>query len=108
MKLSLHLGLAEPRRTVYWWSPIANFPTFILYKGNKFELVGYQKDNFDQIDYNCYFIEVHKADPNYRKDYMNIDYLLNKDNDLNKCDCGAEFSSFPWDHMRFCQSWKPW
>jgi hypothetical protein len=108
MKLSLHLGLAAPRRTVYWWSTIGDFPTFVLYKGSKFEFAGYKKDPLDQFDYICYFSEVYKTDTNYSKDYKDIDYLFNKDSDLNRCDCGAEFSSFSWDHMRFCQLWKPW
>jgi len=107
MKLSLHFGLTEPKRTIYWHGEIGEFPTLILFKGSKWEFVLYQRDDTGVVDYICNFSEVPPYDPNFHATtYKNIDHLFESYG--RKCECGAIYTSFPWDHMRMCPKWERW
>lgn len=68
----------------------------------------YQEDTTKQVDYICYFSEVKIYVPNFSATtYENIDHLFNTGYGP-KCDCGAIYTSFPWDHMKMCPKWTKW
>lgn len=108
MKIRLQFGLIEPHRDIDWWQKVTDFPHFVLYKGDKWQFEMYGTDPFQNIDYVCYFSPVRKDDPLYTsQNYESLESLLNPGYG-NKCECGARYSSFEWDHMRFCPLWKKW
>jgi hypothetical protein len=91
-----------------WWQSIKDFPVLVLFKSKKWEFAMYSPDSTNRVAYICYFSEVKSFDPNfYATTYVDItDTILGIGWD--KCECGAIYSSFPWDHMRFCKKWIPW
>lgn len=107
MKLKMHFGLNEPARIINWWQTIKDFPPLVLYKKKKWEFAIYDTDQSKQVDYICHFSPLQTYDPNWHATtYVDIDYLFNTG--YGKCECGAEYTSFPWDHMKFCPKWTKW
>lgn len=106
MKLGLRFGALEPQRNINWRQQVTDFPYLVLYKGNKYEFIMYGDDNTKQVDYICHFGELKSTNPAWNKKFEDISRYL--DDGPNKCECGAIYSSFPWDHMRFCKQWSKW
>lgn len=108
MRLSLQFGLIEPARDVNWWQKIEDFPKLVLYKNLKWEFIMYAEDSTHKVEYICHFSEVPTYDPTWHATtYESIDHLLN-DGYGPKCECGAIYSGFAWDHMRMCPKWVKW
>lgn len=106
MKLTLKFGLYNPPRMANWWDDITKFPSLVLYKGKKWEFVIYDHDPSGETAWICIFSEIAMHDTNwYSMDYVDIDHLLHN---VSGCDCGAQYTSFSWDHMRFCPKWSKW
>ena len=105
MKLKLQFGTIEPKRDVTWWQGVTNFPTLVIYKGNKWEFVMYQPDDTGQSDFILFFGEIYSYNPNfYATTYIDIDYMFNAGYSGN-CECGAAYTSFKDGHMFFCKKW---
>lgn len=104
MKLLLQFGLLEPKRIINWWNQVEDFPTLVLYKGNKWEFVMYDEDDTGQADYVCMFSEVKSHDPNWWASYEDISKYLDQ-GPGGRCECGAAYTSFPQCHMYFCPKW---
>ena len=108
MKLKLQFGYNEPKRDVNWYGQITSFPSLVLYKGKKWEFVVYQDDPTKEADHIFIFGELHGYDPQYNSpDFQNIDHMFDSGYS-GKCECGAAYSNFKWDHMRFCPKWSKW
>lgn len=108
MKLRLQFGLAEPPREITWWQGVKDFPNLVLYKKKKWEFVMYAADTANQVDYICNFSEIQNYNPNWHATtYTDIDHLFNVGYG-SKCECGAFYSSFPWDHLKYCPKYTKW
>ena len=108
VKLKLTFGFTGPSLNVKWWQGIRDFPNLVTYKGKKWEFVVYNTDDSNQVDYICMFSEVGSFDPNYYSTtYSDIEVMFGTSWG-SQCECGAQYSSFPWDHMRFCNKWSKW
>jgi hypothetical protein len=56
-------------------------------------------------DYVLKFKEMPMYDTRYWDPAPNLEDLLGE---VEKCECGAHHTSFPWDHLRYCSKWRKW
>ena len=105
MRLRVHFGQLDTKE-VTWDKSINDFPHIIKFLGRNYEWVTYDADNTGKVDMVLHFSELPTYDPNFNVYCPSWNDLF-KD-DWGVCDCGAKYSSFPWDHMRFCSRHKPW
>src|ERR1017187_6007492 len=105
MRLKL-IFCSSGTKEVYWNKTLAEFPKLVAYYGKKWEWAIYESDDTGHCDWVCTFVEVASYDPNWWATYTDVNNLYGQDED--GCECGAKFSSFSWDHMRFCKKWTPW
>jgi len=103
MKLVINFGL-NIKKEVYWYKDVMDFPKLIRFNGNKWEWSMYQSSG---NGYDLIFSQVATYDPNYYVDMPSFEEMFEWDS-TNKCECGAIYSSFNWDHLRYCSRWKPW
>jgi len=105
MRIRVQFGLID-NRDVNWYQPVENFPTLINFLGKNYEWVMYDKDISGAVDMILIFSELHSYDP----DYTTVCPIWNEMFGESRimCDCGAKFTSFPWDHMRMCKKWTKW
>jgi hypothetical protein len=104
MKLILKFGLTGTTKQVYWGKDLMDFPKLIRFDGKRWEWSMY--DGSYQAGYELIFGPIPTYDPNNYADMPSYEEMfeLGKDG----CVCGAHFSSFKWDHLRYCGLWKPW
>ena len=105
MRLRVEFGSLDVKE-VTWTKSLNDFPNIIKFLGRNYEWVTYDSDPTGKVDMILQFSELPTYDPNFGV-YCPIWTDMFKEND-STCDCGARFSSFPWDHMRFCPKWTPW
>lgn len=105
MRLKINFGLIEVRE-VSWFQPLTSFPNIINYLGKNYEWVAFDTDPTGKVDQILIFSQLQTYDPNYNV-VCPIWSEMFKDS-FGACECGANFTSFPWDHMKFCQMWKKW
>ena len=105
IRLTLLFGLSGPIRTVNWWKELEDFPKLLNFNGSKWEWVLYEVDNTRYTDYTLTFGQLATYDPNFYATMPSYEELFGGD---LTCDCGARFTTFPFDHMFFCKLWKPW
>jgi hypothetical protein len=107
MKIAVTFGYKGPVRLVEWWQPLTDFPRLFRYEGKKWEWFMYDKDKSGKTDYELIYSELPTYDPNF---YVDMEDFEKKffGTSSDECTCGASFSSFSWDHMTYCRSWKPW
>ena len=104
MKLDVVFG-SDAKKKVSWDKPLEDFPKLMLYNGKKCEWVMYRDALY--VDKELIFSELPKYDPNfYVSNYAVFEDMFEKD--TNGCQCGAAYSSFSWDHMRFCPKHVKW
>jgi len=105
MKLKLNFGIAHWRETD-WWQPIAFFPTLLTFRTVKYELSAFDEDPTGRYDQILNFAEIQSWDPAYS---VTSDAFESRfESESTKCECGANYSPFQFDHMRMCRQWKPW
>lgn len=104
MRIIVNFGVNGPKKEVHWYSDLLDFPKLFNFQGHKWEWFMYNNaGNYYELTYS----EIPTYDPNYYVDMPNFeDMFLWNEND--KCECGAVYTSFNWDHMRFCKKHKPW
>jgi hypothetical protein len=105
MKLGIVFGLDTNVKYIDWPKSLHDFPKLLLYSGRKWEWFMYKDGPNGIVELN--FTEIPKYDPNYYVDDIECFedmFGFSK----STCECGAIWSSFSWDHMRFCKLWKPW
>lgn len=106
MKIKIHFGLMVTQETT-WYDSIDNFPPLLTHKGIKYELLFSNKQHTKPYDYILTFVELQEHDMNYHVNCFSWEgrFASTMPGD---CQCGAAFTSFTWDHMRFCAKWVPW
>lgn len=103
MKIQASFGIDGIKREVNWWGNIQDFPKLFSFKEKKWEWVMYDKDPTQRVDYILIFSELPPSDPLFYQDMEDFDkrFLI-----INKCECGALYTSFPDFHMTFCPLWS--
>jgi hypothetical protein len=107
MKIRVNFGLSGSIKDVSWYQPVEDFPKFVEFAKKKWEWFFYDKDQSGQFDYVLTFSEIPSYDPNYNTAIPTWEDLFWHQKSY-QCECGAAYSSFPWDHMKLCKLWKPW
>jgi hypothetical protein len=105
MKLRVKLGSTDTKE-VSWFKNLEDFPKLIKYLGRNYEWVFYDIDPTGKVDQVLTFSMLMTYNPNYGVTCDSWTDLFGVD--LNVCECGAAFSSFSWDHLRYCKKWSPW
>lgn len=104
MKLFIIFGYGTPKKEVNWYRDLMDFPKLIRYSGSKWEWAMYHNIG---SDYELTFSQIATYDPNFYADMPGFEDMFEWGN-VDKCECGAAYSGFTFDHMRFCKKWKPW
>lgn len=105
MRIKVQFGNVDTKE-ISWHDNVMNFPQLIKYLGRNYEWAVYDKDLTGKVDWILIFGEVPSYDPNFYVDAPLWTDLFNEP--VGGCECGARYSSFPWDHFRYCRFWKPW
>jgi len=109
MRLRIDFGTDEKdRESIHWYKELNDFPHLISHNRKKWEWAMYSPDDSNIFDYVLVYTEVPSYDPNYWAYSPTLDDIRSSPKNKAGCECGAEKTSFPWDHMRFCEEWKPW
>jgi hypothetical protein len=104
MKITINFGLSGHKKTIDWYRDIHDFPKNIQFENKKWEWVFYAKDG--NGDYTLTFGELSQHDPQFYEDMAIFEDMFKNYSD--GCVCGAAYSPFKWDHLRYCKLWKPW
>lgn len=105
MRLKVKFGFIDTKE-VSWYRPLEDFPHLIKFLNRNYEWILYDKDLTGKVDMILVYSELPTYDPNY-----NVSAPLWSDmfrDTYNACECGADFTSFPWDHMKYCRKWSKW
>lgn len=105
MRLKVQFGFIDSRE-VSWWGIVEDFPHLIKFLGRNYEWVYYDKDLTGKVDMVLIYSEVQSHEPNYNKSCPLWNDMF--PNPEDGCECGAKFTSFSFDHMRYCRLWSPW
>ena len=105
MNLTLNFGLNGSKKQVTWWQPHDNFPKLIQYNGKKWQWVMYNA--ISNGDYELTFSELSPSHSRYN-DSMAVFEDMFRYTGQEGCECGAVYTSFKWDHMRYCKLWTKW
>lgn len=105
MKLRVEFGINGSKREVNWYRDIEDFPTVISHDGNNWEWVSYEKDPLGHVDWILFFGMLRPHDSEYYSKVPSLDDITGGRMETG-CQCGAIYTSFPWDHMRYCPKWS--
>lgn len=105
MKLGVTFGTTDTKE-VFWYRTLDDFPKLINFLGRNWEWVFYDSDPTGKLDSILVFAELPTYDPNFDVVCFSWTHLFG--NDKIDCECGSRYGSFSWDHMRFCNKWRPW
>jgi len=105
MRIRVLFGLTD-NKEMSWFRPLEDFPKLIKYLGKNYEWLLYEEDPTGQVDQILTFSQLPGYDPNYGVWCPNWTDMTGWDPD--KCECGAKYGSFDWDHFRYCKKWSPW
>lgn len=106
MRLRIDFGINGARREATWWQPIEMFPHAILFNGTRYEWFMYDEDPSKTYDKILTFVEMSLGDGRWYncKDFDHEFGYASR----TACECGSAYTSFSWDHMRFCPLWEKW
>lgn len=105
MRITLVFGLSGPKKQVTWYQDIVSFPHTISFNNKKWSWVFYDKDS--NGEYVLTLSEMASDDPRYNESMPSFEYMFSSYMDKS-CQCGAIYTSFNWDHMKFCPLHKKW
>jgi len=105
MKITIHFGSEGPQKQINWWKELMDFPKALSYNNKKWEWSFYTTDPAGFSDYVLILSQIPSYDPHFYVDMVSFEELFGSD---FKCECGAKFSSFEWDHMFYCSMRTPW
>lgn len=103
MKLIINFGYGGSKKQVDWYRDVMDFPKLLRFQGNKWEWAIYHNVG---KDYELTFSQIPTYDPNFYVDMPSFEDMF--EFNLDKCVCGSIYSSFAWDHLRYCPRWKSW
>jgi hypothetical protein len=104
MKLVINFGHNGIKKEVDWYRQLMDFPKLIRFSGSKWEWAMYHNVG---STYELTFSQIATYDPNYYVDMPSFEDMFEW-GVTDKCVCGAIYSSFQWDHLRYCPKHKPW
>ena len=104
MRLTINFGHHGTKKEVNWYRDLMEFPKLIRFQGLKWEWAMY---NTIGEDSELTFSQIPTYDPNFYTDMPSFEDMFEW-GQSDKCVCGAVYTSFPWDHMRFCGKWIKW
>jgi hypothetical protein len=103
MKLSINFGLSI-KKQVDWHGNLMDFPKLLRLKSSKWEWVIYAPIG---KDYELTYSEIPTYDPNYYVDMPSFEDMF--EGGLgSKCECGSAYTSFSFDHLKYCPRHIPW
>jgi hypothetical protein len=105
MRLGIIFGLSNDIRYIDWEKDLSLFPKLLQYNGKKWEWIMYQDGPNGIIELN--FTQLPTYDPNFYVDDMPVFEEI-AGYAKKECECGSTYSSFSWDHSRWCNLWRPW
>ena len=105
MKLNVKFGLLGDKEDD-WWRSVESFPKTVSYLNVVYEWVFYDDDKSGKYDKILWFSELNKYDPRFNDIHEKWSDIF--ENYKTSCVCGARYTSFEWDHMRFCAEWRKW
>jgi hypothetical protein len=108
IKFRVDFGLTGDKKEVDWYKELDDFPRVLSYNNKKWEWVMYDRDLKGNVDYILTFGEMPTYSQNYWARAVDFDDIYVSKSRPWECQCGANNTSFPWDHMRYCSKWKPW
>jgi hypothetical protein len=106
MKLLIQFGAIDSKE-VSWYKALDDFPKIIKHLDKPYEWVFYSTDLTGKVDMILTFGEIPSYDPMYHMPCPSWKELF-ESNLSTTCDCGAKYTSFPWDHMKMCKLWTKW
>ncbi len=104
MTLFINFGLNGPKKQVSWYKALMDFPKLIRFGGNCWEWAIY---NNIGNDCELTFTQIPTYDPNFYAEMPSFEQMFEWTSG-DKCECGSAYTSFPWDHMKYCPKHKPW
>ncbi len=104
MKLTLNFGLNGAKKQIDWYRDLMDFPKLIRFQNAKWEWAIYSNVG---KDYELTFSQIPTYDPSFYVDMPSFEDMFEW-GATDRCQCGAVYSSFSWDHMRFCPKWTKW
>lgn len=105
VKLRIDFGYNGTRREVTWWQQLSDFPTAVLFNGERWEWVSFEKDysgNFDQI---LLFGRMSPGDARWME-CVDFENRFGTSSTYDTCQCGSIHSSAPQFHMFYCPKWR--
>lgn len=106
MRLRVKFGFID-NKDISWYRPLDDFPKIIKFLGRNYEWIMYDKDLTGKVDMILMFSEIPSYDLNFNVFCPLWTDMFGPDMH-HGCECGANKTSFPWDHMRFCSKWTKW
>jgi hypothetical protein len=103
MKLVVKFGMSI-KKEVDWYRDVMDFPKLLRFQGSKWEWAMY---NGSGQNYELTFSQIGSYDPSFYMDMPSFEDMFEWAGG-DKCVCGALYTSFTFDHMRFCPKWVPW
>lgn len=104
MRLKVVFGLNSIEKIVIWDKALEDFPKMLTCDGKKWEWLSYNSP--DGSEYELIFTQIPTFDPNFYADMPSFESMFPAK--VIGCECGSKFSSFDWDHFRYCGLWRPW
>ena len=104
MTLIVRFGM-DIKKEVNWYKDMMAFPKFIRFQGKKWEWAMYNTiGSVNELT----FAQLHTYDPNFYIDMESFEEMFEWGSNSDKCECGANYTSFSFDHMRYCKKWTKW
>src|ERR1035438_2985912 len=97
-KLTINFGLDGTKKQVNWYKDILDFPKLIRFQSKAWEWAIY--NSIGGTDYELTFSQVPSYDPNYYVDMPTFEDMFEYGKG-DICECGAIYTSFSWDHLRY-------
>jgi hypothetical protein len=105
VKLIINFGHQGIRKEVNWYRDFMDFPKLLKFQGVGWEWVVYTTVG---DDYELTFSKIPTYDPNYYASMESYEEMFEWGGDKDKCCCGSIYTSFSFDHMRYCPKWTKW
>lgn len=104
IKIIISFGHEGPKKEVNWYRDLMDFPKLLKFQGLPWEWAMYYEVG---KDYELTFSKIPTYDPNFYVEMESFEEKFEWHNS-DRCTCGAAWSSFSWDHLRYCGKHKPW
>lgn len=104
IKLFISFGHDGIKKEVAWYRELMDFPKLLKFRGIPWEWAMYHNVG---KDYELTFAKIPTYDPNFYVEMESFEAMFEWTG-ADKCECGSIYTSFSWDHMRYCKKWTKW